>query len=306
MDKRLRHLPALRCFDAAARNQSYRQAADELAITQAAVSQQIRALEEGLGVKLFYRDGRRMRLTARGQTLANSVEQAFAQLVRGFNTVQCEEAAGVLTVTTTGSFASMWLMPRLWKFSVEHPQVSIRVMASPYIEDLRHGDIDIAIRQGNGVWNELCQEVIISDPVFAVCSKRMADEMQLTDPAQVNQCLLVEGHDPGLFSWQNWFSQAGLEFNRKALRWVEVATWEMSINAVAAGHGICLSTSTLAGELIKRGTLVRPFEIEITPGPTFSILHNPDSPRLARIKVFRDWLKKELAENNSPATENGR
>ncbi|GAA0358507.1 glycine cleavage system transcriptional regulator GcvA [Bowmanella denitrificans] len=299
MDKRLRHLPALRCFDAAARHQSYRQAADELAITQAAVSQQIRALEEGLGVKLFYREGRQMRLTARGRTLAKAVELAFSQLLKGFNQVQCEEEAGVLTVTTTGSFASMWLMPRLWKFSVLYPDISIRVMASPQVEDLRHGDIDVAIRQGDGVWSELCQEVLISDPVFAVCSRRMADEMQLTHPSQVNGCLLVEGHDPGLFSWQNWFSLAGIHFDRKQLRWVEVATWEMCINAVAAGHGICLSTATLAGEMIQRGVLVKPFEIEITPGPTFSILHNPDSPRLARIQIFRDWLRQELAAGSA-------
>ena len=295
MDKRLRHLPLLRCFAAAARHQSYSRAAEELAVSQAAVSQQIRALEQSLGVKLFVREGRQMRLTSRGTTLATHVETAFDTLLSGLNKLRCEEEAGVLTVTTTGSFASMWLMPRLWRFSLLHPGISVRVMASPQLEDLRHADIDVAIRLGNRVAEGLHQEVIIQDPVYAVCTAGFLQEQGLTHPEQVRDCLLVEGHDHDPFSWQRWFELAGVAVEQDKLRTVVVDTWEMSLSAVAAGHGLCLSASCLAGELISRGILVRPFEVEILPGVRFSLLHDPDSPRLARIEAFSRWVKQELA-----------
>lgn len=295
MDKRLRHLPALRCFDAAARHQSYSRAAEELAITQAAVSQQIRGLEQALGAKLFARDGRQMKLTARGHSLARHVTEAFNQVLDGFNSVQCESEPGVLTVTTTGSFASMWLMPRLWKFSRLHPDIAVRVMASVQVEDLRRSDIDLAIRQGEIRSDELEQEFIINEPVFAVCSRQLQEELDLQQPHQIIQCLLVEGHDPGRFSWRHWFELAGLDYQAKTLRMIEVHTLEMCINAVAAGQGVCLSSYSLAGEMMRRGVLVKPFDIEITPGFAFSLLNDPDSPRLARIEVFKAWLKQELA-----------
>ncbi|GAB3013095.1 LysR substrate-binding domain-containing protein [Bowmanella dokdonensis] len=295
MDKRLRHLPSLRCFAAAARHQSYSRAAEELAISQAAVSQQIRSLEQALGVKLFFRQGRQMQLTSRGHTLARHVEQAFDTLLTGLNKLRCEQEAGVLTVTTTGSFASMWLMPRLWKFSLMHPGISVRVMASPQLEDLRHADIDVAIRQGERLAEGLHQEVIIQDPVYAVCSTQFMREQQLSHPQQVRDCLLVEGHDPGPFSWRRWFELAGVAVEPDKLRSVVVDTWEMSINAVAAGHGLCLSATCMAGELISRGILIKPFAIDIHPGVRFSLLHDPESPRLMRIQAFTHWVKKELA-----------
>ncbi|MDF2178655.1 LysR substrate-binding domain-containing protein [Aliiglaciecola sp. CAU 1673] len=297
MDKRLRLLPVMRCFDAAARHQSYSKAADELAITQAAVSQQIRSLEQTLGVKLFVRDGRLMRLTARGNSLAEHVSQALSLMVEGFNKVQCEPEEGVLTVTTSGSFASMWLMPRLWKFSLRHPGISVRVMASPQLEDLRHSELDVAIRQTNRQFPDLCQEVLIREPVFPVCSKQLIQDVKLDHPSKIKQCWLVEGYDPGPFSWRNWFELAGLDYQKDTLRWMEVGSWEMAINAVAAGHGICLSTPSLAGEMIRRGILVKPFAIAIEPGLTFTVLHDPDSPRLSRILAFRQWLKDEVAED---------
>lgn len=296
MDRRLRHIALLRCFDAAARHQSYSLAADELSITQAAVSQQIRNLEEHLQVKLFSRQGRSMRLTKQGNTLSESVGKAFSELSLGFDRIQVEPESGVLTVTASPSFCSRWLVPRLWKFSALHPSVQVRALASARYEDVRHSDIDVAIRQGEKQVDKVHQETLFVDPVFPICSPRVFEEEQLTSPEKINQCWLVEAIGVGRtgFSWKDWFELAGVPVDPQCYNWMEVTTWEMGINAVLSGHGIFLTSGCMAQDLIESGALVKPFDIQIEPGLRFSLLYDEESPRIARIKVFTEWLKGEL------------
>jgi LysR family glycine cleavage system transcriptional activator len=297
MDKRLRHIALLRCFDAASRHQSYSLAAQELAITQAAVSQQIRNLEEHLQVKLFSRQGRSMHLTKQGKTLSESVSKAFNELSLGFDRIQAEPEKGVLTVTASPSFCSRWLVPRLWKFSALHPNVQVRALASPQYEDVRHSDIDVAIRQGEKQIDNVHQETLFIDPVFPVCSPRVYEEGQLTSPEKINQCWLVEAIGSGQFgfSWKDWFALAGVPPDPRCYNWMEVTTWEMGINAVLSGHGVFLTSGCMAQDLIDSGALVKPFDIQIEPGLKFSLLYDEESPRIARINVFTEWLKGELA-----------
>jgi LysR family glycine cleavage system transcriptional activator len=297
MDKRLRHIALLRCFDAAARHQSYSLAADELSITQAAVSQQIRNLEQHLQVKLFVREGRVMRLTKQGKTLSDSVAKAFTELSLGFDRIQVEPQAGVITVTASPSFCSRWLVPRLWKFSALYPDVHVRALASTQYEDVRHSDIDVAIRQGEMQVDNVHQETLLLDPVFPICSPKVFEEEQLTSPEKINQCWLVEAIGVGRmgFSWKDWFELAGVPVDPQCYNWMEVTTWEMGINAVLSGHGIFLTSGCMAQDLIDSGALVKPFDIQIEPGLRFSLLYDHESPRIARIGVFTDWLKGELA-----------
>lgn len=297
MDKRLRHISLLRCFDAAARHQSYSLAGVELSVTQAAVSQQIRNLEEQLQVKLFNRQGRAMRLTKQGKTLSESVAKAFNELSLGFDRIQAEPEKGILTVTASPSFCSRWLVPRLWKFSVLYPNVQVRALASPQYEDVRHSDIDVAIRQGEKQIDNVHQETLFIDPVFPVCSPRVYQEGQLTSPERISNCWLVEAIGSGQigFSWKDWFALADVPLNSKQYKWMEVTTWEMGINAVLSGHGIFLTSGCMAQDLIDSGALIKPFDIQIEPGLKFSLLYDEESPRIARIKVFTDWLKGELA-----------
>lgn len=300
MDKRLRHIALLRCFDAAARHQSYSMAAQELSITQAAVSQQIRNLEEYLKLKLFTRDGRTMRLTKQGKILSTSVTKAFDELSLGFDRIQKEPQAGVLTVTASPSFCSRWLVPRLWKLSALHPNIQVRALASAQYEDVRHSDIDVAIRQGEKYIDNVHQETLLVDPVFPVCSPRVFKEKDLTHPNKVSECWLVEAIGVGRsgFSWQDWFALAGVSVKSDQYKWMEVTTWEMGINAVLSGHGIFLTSGCMAQDLIDSGALVKPFDIQIEPGLRFSLLYDEESPRIARIKIFTDWLKQELTDSN--------
>jgi LysR family glycine cleavage system transcriptional activator len=303
MDKRLRHIGLLRCFDAAARHQSYSLAAEELSISQAAVSQQVRNLEDHVQVKLFSREGRSMRLTKQGKTLSNSVTKAFSELSLGFDRIQIEPEKGVLTVTASPSFCSRWLVPRLWKFSSFCPDIQVRALASGQLEDVRHSEIDIAIRQGEKYVNNVHQETLILDPVFPVCSPKVIEEYGLTCPAQLSHCRLVEAIDHNCsnrsngISWNDWFALAGIPTNSDQNRWIEVSTWEMGINAVLSGHGIFLTSGCMAQDLLESGALIKPFDIQIEPGLKFSLLYDEESPRMARIKVFTDWLKKESQNN---------
>lgn len=304
MDRRLRHLSLLRCFASAARHQSYSKAADELAITQAAVSQQIRNLENSLGVKLFERSGRQMLLTHQGKTLSEYVNKSFDLLSQGFDRISAEPEDGVLTVTAAPSFSSYWLVPRLWRFSIRHPNISVRAVSSTHFEELKHSEIDIAIRQYDNPEGKQYQELLFEDPIYPYCTPDLVLEMNLNHPSKLKDCWLVQAIDPGRFTWSTWFKKAGVEVQSEVLSWIEVTTWEMGINAVMSGHGVCLAASSIAEELVRRGVLVCPFEVPIEPGVTYGMLYDESSPKIARIKTFCNWLREEVkmsAPNPAPS-----
>ncbi|WP_416306432.1 LysR substrate-binding domain-containing protein [Neptunicella sp. SCSIO 80796] len=295
MDKRLRYIGLLRCFAAAAKHQSYSVAAQELAISQAAVSQQIRSLEQVLGTRLFVRSGRNMRLTPQGEVLSEHVGNAFNLLSQGFDQVQQAPLPGVLQVTTGLSFASIWLVPRLWKFANLYPDIKVKIVVSDELENLRHSDLDIAIRQGDTIDTSLFNETLFVDPIYPVCSPKLLEHMQVKEPQDLLNCILVEAERPGRFSWENWFELANSTIPLSKRDWLEVSTLEMGINAVLAGHGVCLGAHCLVKNLIEDGLLVKPFDIEISPGLRFTFLYDQHSPKRERIKVFHQWLQQELA-----------
>lgn len=297
MDKRLHLLPSLRFFETAARLESYSAAAIELGVTQAAVSQQIRSLESALGVKLFYRHHRAMRLTSVGNTLHQHVRHGFDQILSGFNRIQSEPLEGTVTVSTTPSFASRWLMPRLWRFSSLHPMVSIRVLTDKALAELKHSDIDVAIRQGviEEQDPQLEYQLLFEEPVYPMCSPELAKSIKFTHPEKILKCWLIHGEAARDFSWERWFKRAGVHIEEKPAQWMEVSTFELGLSAVMAGHGVCLATDSLAGDLIERGLLVKPFNIGISPGVRYSVIHNSISPRIGRINLFKTWLNDEVA-----------
>ena len=182
MDNRLRHLSGLRYFEVAARLSSYSKAAEELFVSQAAVSQKIRQLEEQLECKLFIRKGREMALTQEGRTLFQHVTDGFKQLVVGLNKIQSEPLQGVIVVRSPPSFASRWLLPRLWKFSVKHPEIPIKILTGCDTPNLKHGEIDVAIRQGEDLCVEqgLTLEVLFNEPLYPFCSPELSNSLKFT------------------------------------------------------------------------------------------------------------------------------
>ncbi|MGY3570641.1 LysR substrate-binding domain-containing protein [Vibrio paucivorans] len=295
MDNRLRHLSGLRYFEAAARMNSYSKAAQELFISQAAVSQKIRQLEEALGCKLFVRQGREMALTDKGQSLYQQVCTGFEHIITGLNQIQCEPINGLLNVSSPPSFASRWLLPRLWKFSMHHPEIPIKVHTTCDKPDLKYSEVDIAIVQGNefDLGSDIETRILIDEEIYAYCSPQLAKSMKFTSPQQLQKCWLVHFGSES-FTWDDWFARAGVSVNKGAIQWMEVSTFEMGLSAVIAGHGVCLASESLASDFIEKGLLVRPFDIGLSPGLSFTLCSDPSSSRLARCQVFSDWLFEEI------------
>lgn len=299
MDARLHHLPGLRYFEVAARLNSYSRAANELCISQAAVSQKIRQLEDGLGCKLFVRDGREMRLTEAGKILFRHVSLGFDHIITGLNQIQNEPVEGLLCVSSTPSFASRWLLPRLWKFSIQHPSIPIRIITSCDAPKLKQGDADVAIWQGDELdltgEQQLNKHLLFEETIYPFCSPHLADSIQLTCPEQLLNCWLIH-YESGGYPWQTWFAQAGVSMNKDSVQWMDVSTFDHAMNAVMAGHGACLASDSLASDYVERGLLIKPFDIGMTPGIQFNLFYDEKSPRRNRIAAFANWLQSEVVE----------
>lgn len=297
MDARLHHLAGLRYFEVAARLNSYSRAADELCISQAAVSQKIRQLENGLECKLFVRDGREMRLTEQGKTLYRHVSQGLGQIVTGLNQIQTEPIDGLLCVSSTPSFASRWLLPRLWKFSIQYPTIPIRIITSCDAPNFKQGEADLAIWQGEDIANNgnlpLHREFLFEETIYPYCSPNLAKSIDLTTPQQLLNTWLIH-YESGGYPWQSWFAQAGVSMSKDSVDWMDVSTFDHAMNAVMAGHGACLASDSLASDYLERGLLIKPFDIGMSPGIQFNLFYDNDSPRLNRIQTFTQWLHSEV------------
>ncbi|HDY7736525.1 TPA: LysR family transcriptional regulator [Vibrio vulnificus] len=294
MDNRLRYLSALRFFESASRLKSYSKAAEELHVTQAAISQKLRQLEDRLGCKLFVRRGREMHLTDKGQILQKHVNDGFKNIVIGLNRIQNEPLEGVLNVSAPRSFSTRWLMPRLWKFTMEFPHVPIRVQNAKGI-DIRHTETDVLIWQGDDTVEhlELEQETLFEEAIFPYCSPQLAESMKFTEPEQLLRCWLIDFNSAS-FNWDQWFHCANVQAKREGIQWMEVSTFDMAINAVVAGHGACLATESITADFVERGLLVKPFNIGLKPGVRISVISDPSSSRVLRINAFKEWLQREL------------
>ncbi len=296
MDKRLKQLNNLRSFESAARHQSYSKAAEELFVTQAAVSQQMRQLETSLGSRLFARNGRQMQLTQSGEKLYMATQQAFNSLIKGFNSIQTEEVAGTLTITSTQAFTSLWLMPRLYRFSIKHPEVKIKVVASNCIEDLRQGQIDLAIRfKTTEIANdeEMTYEFVAEDHVYPACSVQLAQEYDFKEPKDVLNCWLVSLENQGSIDWPAWFAKAGVKNYQNHNKWTEVSTGDMALSAVLSGHGFTLASQALFSQYISTGQLVIPFDIKHPISFKRYFVYDANSAKKARLDIFIAWLKEE-------------
>ncbi|MCZ4339275.1 LysR substrate-binding domain-containing protein [Shewanella colwelliana] len=295
MGKRLRNLNNLLYFEAAVRLGSYSKAGQEYSVTQAAVSQKMRQLEGELNCKLFIRKGREMVPTLEGARLYQHVYEGLVQIDRGLSATQAEPVEGGLSVATTPAFASRWLMPRLWKFSKDFPEIHIRIKSclDPKIDLSTDNDIAIGELSYNRVDTDIIRELLFNEPVFPVCSTELARDIGLTKPAQLLDCWLIKGFHNHHFSWEEWFKKAKVDTDNHVVQWMEVETFDMGLNTIIAGHGVCLSTDCLAGDFIERGLLVKPFDIHLSPGIEYSVIHHINSIRKARISVFIRWLKQE-------------
>lgn len=297
MAERLPPLNALRTFEAAARHLSFVEAAEELCVSAAAVSHQIRMLEEHLGTPLFHRSSRSLSLTEAGATLVPEVREAFARLNNVTKELRRREFAGPLTVGVAPSFAAKWLVPRLPRFRERHPEIEVRVASASELVDFGRNDVDVVIRYGKGKYPGLRAEHLMTTEHFPVCSPSIvAGNSPLKTPDDLRNFVLL--HDeipatlPTLPTWNTWLRAAGANgvdantgprFNNSFL------TLEMAI----AGNGVALALSSLVSADLMDGRLMRPFAFSLPSEFSFFILYPPTSVEKPKIKTFCAWLHEE-------------
>ena len=301
MDFRLKQLNLLHTFESAARHQSYSKAAEELFVSQAAISQQMRQLEAKLNTSLFVRSGRSMLLTIHGETLYRACHQGFLEIASGLNAIQSEGLAGDLTITSTQAFCSLWLMPRLYKFSLLYPDINIRVLASNAVQDMKKKHIDIAIRFSLSI-DQLAADNMVVEPcghvsAYPVCSAELFNRGDLTSPQELLNYQLIYLANESKVTWGSWFEHVGVTGYKQHKKKTEVTSTDLALSAVLGGHGITLAATELFAPYLSTKQVVVPFDIKHPIEWQRFILYDAHSSRANRIKVFTEWLKQELTSN---------
>jgi len=295
-----RHLPplnSLRAFEAAARHLSFADAAEELSVTPAAVSHQVKRLEAFLGVKLFRRLNRQVLLTDAGQLALPDVRAAFDRLAGAMERVARRADDNVLTVTATTSFAGKWLVPRLDRFRQRHPALEVRIDAADYLVDFELEGIDLGIRYGKGVYPGLRSDRLFAEEIFPVCSPKLLEgEHPLKRPEDLRWHTLLhadwevkDDRDP---DWRMWLRAAGVT-DIDPTAGPKFYPETVALQAAIEGHGVALGSNTLAGADLAAGRLVKPFEFAVPVDFAYYIVVPEKNADQKKVIWFRDWLLEE-------------
>jgi LysR family transcriptional regulator, glycine cleavage system transcriptional activator len=294
------HLPplgALRAFEAAARSMSFSKAADELNVTPAAISHQIHALEQDLGVKLFHRRNRSVALTASARVLLPGLSEAFGQIRASVGRLRAHNDSGTLTVTASPSFAAKWLVLRLHRFQERSPDIDVRLSATDEVVDLTNGDFDMGIRYGAGRYRGLEVELLLRNEVFPACSPYLiASGPPLRTPEDLRQHALIHDQtverDPLLPTWAMWLKAAGVK-GMPASPGLSFSAAHLALDAAIAGRGVVLALSIIAAADLAAGRLVRLFSLALPDPFAYYIATAPGALDRPKVKLFRDWLRQE-------------
>lgn len=296
---RLPPLNALRAFEAAGRHLSFTRAAVELHVTPGAISQQIRALEDFLEIRLFQRRNRAIGLTEAGQLFLPLISSGFEQFSEAVALLRERRSDGPLTITSAPSFMAKWLIPRLGKFKSRHPSIDVRIDTSDRLVDFMHEDIDVGIRFGNGVYPELDTVYLFSFDLIPVCSpellRRHGGLQEVSDLK--NHTLLHSNYDeldPGWPDWDMWLkvvgaddvdTEHGIYFNQS----------DLLFQAALDGQGVALIANVMAEPEIKAGRLVQPFEQRLPVKLNYHLVTSPQKAKTAKVTAFREWILDESA-----------
>ena len=297
MVRRLYPLNALRAFEAAARHLSFVRAAEELHVTPAAISHQVKTLEAFLEVALFRRRARGLLLTEVGQEILPDLRDGFATLDRAVDRVRQAGTRPTLTVSVAPVFAAKWLAPRLRDFGEAHPDIDVRISAGLAAADFQRDDVDAAIRFGRGDYPGMRVVKLFDEAVTPMCSPRIVDAAPLRRPEDLADHVLL--HDDSLQfdrdapTWATWLKAAGVTTVDPA-RGTHFSHPDHSLQAAIDGAGVVLGWRNLAAADLTAGRLIAPFDLVLPMGLGFHLVcpeHYAIRPGLA---PFRDWLLAEV------------
>ncbi|MDU8946051.1 transcriptional regulator GcvA [Ovoidimarina sediminis] len=296
MNDRLPPLTALRAFEAAARHMSFSGAAQELNVTPAALSFQIKSLEEHLGAPLFRRLNRAVELTEAGRALAPGASDGFAALTAAWRAARRSTETGVITVTAGPAFTAKWLAPRMFKFAVAHPEIELRFSASLRIMDFDRDEIDVAIRFGYSDDDGLFSRPIIREWLTPMMAPELAEK--LSSPQDLREVTLLHQDDTRFLKppidWPAWFRAAGLgEAPSGGPRFSQA---DHAIDAALGGGGAVLGRISLASAALADGQLVAPFDPCITTEAHYRFVCPAGAETRPQIAAFLEWIEAETAE----------
>jgi len=291
MMRRLPPLNALKAFEAAARNESFTRAAEELNVTQGAVSQQVKALEATLGVRLFSRERRRLAITAAGREYLGVVRDALDRIAIGTQNLVRQQSAGVLTVSTSPDFAAKWLVHRLGRFAERPAEIDLRVSATAHHVDFAREDVDLAVRHGDGDWAGLDVVRLCAERLFPVCSPRLASRISAASDLLKFPLLRLDDWA----GWRRWFAAAGV--SEPVAHGPILNRASMLIDAAIDGQGVALARTALAASDLINRRLVRPSDVSLRMSNTYWIVCPKATAHTPKITRFRNWLLAEAAED---------
>ncbi|WP_442579892.1 LysR substrate-binding domain-containing protein [Mesorhizobium sp. ASY16-5R] len=294
MTTRLPPLAAVRAFEAAARHSSFTRAAEELAMTQAAVSYQVKVLEERVGTPLFTRQARQVALTQAGQTLAAAATEAFRLLAEGYETARTG-GLGTLSISTIPTFAANWLALNLGSFQLAHPAVAVRLETSDRTVDLGLENFDIGIRtSGKGEWPGLTSHMMMRADFTPMLSPKLAESIGgVHEPADLLRLPILDAGDPW---WEIWFAAAGVEAheNLAARPRNQLGSQAFEGRAAVAGVGVGILTRPLFASELANGSLIQPFDLVGDDGHAYWLVYQTQRRNTPKIRAFREWILKEL------------
>ncbi|PSJ56304.1 LysR substrate-binding domain-containing protein [Kumtagia ephedrae] len=292
MSFQLPPLAAIRAFEATARLGSFTKAAAELGMTQAAVSYQIKLLEERVGAPLFLRQPRQIVLTEVGQRLAPAMSEAFSLISDAYASAR-GEAQGTLTVSTVPTFAGQWLAGRLGSFQFAHPALAVKVESTGRLVDFDREDVDVAIRAGNGTWPGLTTHFLLPTVFTPMLSPALAETIGgVKEPADLMRLPIVDPGDPW---WPLWLRMAGLPTDwLKDRPRSQLGSQIFEAQAAMAGRGVALLTPGFYREEIAAGRLLQPLDLIGDDGQAYYLAYAEARRNAPKIKAFRDWILGEL------------
>ncbi len=298
---RLPSLDLLRGFEAAARRLSFTRAGEELHLTQSAVSRQMQELEAQLGAQLFERRHRALALTEAGRQFYAAAAQVLATMRAATDRLRAQTGRRALAVTTTHSFAALWLIPRLAGFTRAHEGVDVRISADTRVQDLARDGLDVAIRHGPASLAGPNAERLFGERVFPVCSPTLLRDKSrpLKAPADLSQHVLLTYDDPDVrhpwLHWRTWLEVEGLAELKPAGR-ISFSGYEQIIAAAIAGHGVALGRTPLLKDALASGELVAPFKRSADPARAYYAVVSPNAQGRPEVADFIAWLKREVGD----------
>ncbi len=300
MPRRLPPLNSLKSFEAAGRLLSFTRAANELNVTQAAVSHQIKVIEDFLGLSLFIRYPRKLALTEQGRLLLPEVIEAFDRVSNAVGAISKEPSSKMISVRLAPSFAAKWLSPRLKYFWLQHPEIDLCLYhAHPAVEFDRE-QIDIAVTYGKGDWPGVVADPILSLDFYPVCTPAfMSNDRPLSNIDNLRYYSLL--HDANYECWSDWLKLAGLQ-EINANKGTIIDDTNVLIQAAVDGQGVALGSSTFVQDLLDSGRLIKPFDITLVNDFAYYVVCPEAHLKNPSVQAFKDWLL-DLGDDRTPAAQ---